>query len=134
MLNGAADYTSQFKVLRHVKLRKLSPATSNYLWQEYELRSKSIDPIYNRPRADVLDPRSGWVDTDIPRDEGISTEITENTDKFAVAHSFGGIVQEFKTLGEAEKARASAVPNLNVSFSTLEEDEEDEDEEAEDKE
>ena len=116
------DYTDQFKVLRHIRVDRASARAADYLIKEYDLRKKSIDPVFNRPRADVIDPKSGWIDTDVPRDDDVTREIMELTDGFALAHSYGGIIRQFKSLQDAERARHSAKPNFDVQIEGLDDD------------
>lgn len=119
----------QFKVLRHVPVAKLSPEATSYLVEEYKRRKISIDPMTNKPRADVIDPATGWVDNDIPRDEHITVELQElGNDRFAIAHAWGGIISgaEFKTVKAAEKARANYKPKFEYSFEDVTNEDEEE--------
>lgn len=114
MLNASPN----LKVLR--KVSDLTRGTLIYLLDEYARRRISIDPDTNRPRADAIDPQSGWVDNDLPRDEAITLELMDQTKGFAVSGPFGNIAAEFPTLEKAEKARRGATVRLDVQVEGIE--------------
>ena len=108
------DFSPELKILRKLPLGQLSPEAQTYLWDEYLRRQQSIDPNTNRLRADVVDPRTGWVDNDLPRDEGVTTEIMELTQGYALSGPLGlPVVREFKTFREADRARVGARVTFN---------------------
>jgi hypothetical protein len=111
--------STDLKILR--KLKQMSVGLSTYLADEYLRRVKSIDPITNRPRADVINPNSGWVDNDLPRDEWATTEIRENTVSYAIGDPIGRLVTgsngktiTFTEYADAERARQGARVEFNV--------------------
>ena len=126
--------SQNFKILRRVAGH--SDALKSYLVDEYLRRRKSIDPLTDKPRADVVNPNDGWVDTDLPRDEWASTEIVQTTVQIALGDPYGRLVPDpanprkplqFKDISSADKARRGA----SISFTPqVEVETEDEPEEA----
>lgn len=53
-----------------------------------------------------------YVDNDRPRDDAITQELMEKTIGFAIADTSGQVYKKFKTVVEAERARASAKPSF----------------------
>jgi hypothetical protein len=67
---------------------------------------------------------AGYVDIDLPRDMALTYDIHEATKGFAIADENGNVLGKFKTIANAEKARASAKIKLDVSVDVDESDEE----------
>lgn len=57
-----------------------------------------------------------FVDNDRPRDDAITQELMDKTIGFAVADTNGNVYKKFKTVEEAETARARAVPSFNIEI------------------
>jgi hypothetical protein len=126
-----ASLPTNLKILRRV--RGISIGLSSYLADEYSRRRLSIDPATNLRRSDVIDPATGWIDNDLPRDEWATTEIRETTVEYAIGDPIGRIVRgqggeplTFKTYKQAEAARSGAKVQFNVDVETPEEQVEDE--------
>lgn len=116
------------KVLRKIDLANCEPGTHTYLWDEYLRRKISIDPDTNRPRADVVDPRTGYVDNDLPRDEAITLELMEKTTGFAISSPTGQVLGRFSTFADAEKARQGASVKLDYQIEGIDDAEDEPDE------
>ena len=100
MMEPAID----LKIVRAVK--NLSPGTMSEI-----LKYESEEPYFQ-----ALDEEGVYlVDNDAPRDGPYTDELLEKTLGFAIVDSMGRVHKKFKDLATAERARAGATINFDVS-------------------
>lgn len=82
--------------------------SANGLTVARKLKDLDETTLAHLVRNEGFDPKWGFIDNDHPRDYEHTEDIIAATVGYALIDELGNIVGSFKTLDEAEKARAGA--------------------------